>query len=92
MILIILLYNNSKTIHNLLNFQETFLVDTLSNGANHESRCCVVLAVASMKKKKKEDEQFPKLTKHIYHHARREQVFVGCFMYGYSRASIWCKL
>ena len=45
-----------KVIHNLLNFLETFLVDKLSNGANPESRRCVVLAVALMKKKKKKEE------------------------------------
>ena len=34
-------------LHNLLYFQETFLVDKLSNGTNPESRRCVVLSVAS---------------------------------------------
>ena len=73
--------------HKLLNFQETFLVDKLLNGANANSRRCSVRAVALMekeekekkKKKKKrkkiEDEQFPKLTKHIYHHARGRASF-----------------
>ena len=36
--------------YTLLNFQETFLVDKLSNGANAESRRCVV---EEKKKKKK---------------------------------------
>ena len=49
------------------NFQETFVVNKLSNGANPESRHCVVCAVALMEKRrrKEEDEQFPKLAKHI---------------------------
>ena len=36
-----------------LKLQETFLVDTLSNGVNPESRRCVVHAVASMEKRRK---------------------------------------
>ena len=69
--------------HNLLNFQESFLLDKRLNGANPKSRRCVVRAVASMKKKEEEkeeeDEEFPKLTKHIYHHARRRASFRGLF-------------
>ena len=85
--------------HNLLNFQESFLVDKRLNGANPKSRRCVVRAVASMKKrrrrrkkKKKKMNNFQNLQSIYIIMQEGEQVFVGCFMYGYSRASIWCHL
>ena len=41
-------------------------------------------------KKEEEDEQNLRSIYIIMQEG--EQVFVGCFMYGYSRASIWCNL
>ena len=65
-------------IHSHFNFQETFLVDKLSNGANPESRRCVVRAVA--RRKKEEDDQFPTLTKHIrISSCKKESKFRGLF-------------
>ena len=77
-----------------LNFQETFLVDKLSNSANPESRHCVVRTVALMEKRK-EKKRKKKMNKlrSIYivmqeREREREKVFVGSFK---SRASIWCS-
>ena len=89
MIILIPLQNYSKyskAIHNLLNFQETFLVDKLSNGANPKSRHCVVLAVASMekrrKKKNKKTNNFQNLRNIYIIMQKGEQVFVGSLMHG----------
>ena len=64
----------------------------LLNGANLESRHCVVRAVASMEKEEEEDEQFPKLT-NVISSCKRESKFswvVSCmadFQFGVSYAS-----
>ena len=44
------------------------------------------------KKKKKKMNNFQNLRSIYIIMQEGEQVFVGCFMYGYSRASIWCNL
>ena len=62
------------TAHNLLNFQETFLVDKLSKGANPESSHCVVRTLALIKKrrrKKKKMNNFLNLPSIIIYHAKR---------------------
>ena len=72
-----------QTKYNLLNLQETFLVDELSNGANPKSRHCVVCALALMvkrrkEKKKKKINNFQNLRSIIiYRHARGRASFCG---------------
>ena len=70
---------------NLLNFQETFLVDKFSNGAIAESRCCVVHAVASMEKSRRRRKQKKKMNNYNFQNLR--SICIYCHARG--RASLW---